>query len=248
MSRYDGLIIPRSYSEYINKTDAATLSQALQLGGVLDSAPTEDSVKAVKSGGVYDAIASAQSDLQDEIDTKQGILTFDDTPTDGSTNPVKSDGVYDALGSGANLIRAINNLDVGTSPAQDTDFIIAQTSGGGTNNYYRRTLKNMLSAALKTNGLEFGNKFIEFININVPALSFEQEGAGYTATFTDCYTFTHTFTSAPMVILLTQNDVDYTYCAILGTEVTATKITKIKVMRTNYGTGVSIKIKGIAIG
>ncbi len=31
MSRYDGLIIPRSYSEYINKTDAATLSQALAL-------------------------------------------------------------------------------------------------------------------------------------------------------------------------------------------------------------------------
>ena len=33
MSRYDGLIIPRSYSEYINKTDAATLLQALQLSG-----------------------------------------------------------------------------------------------------------------------------------------------------------------------------------------------------------------------
>ena len=31
MSRYDGLIIPRSYNEYINKTDAATLQQALQL-------------------------------------------------------------------------------------------------------------------------------------------------------------------------------------------------------------------------
>ena len=30
MSRYDGLIIPRSYSEYLNKTDSATLSQMLQ--------------------------------------------------------------------------------------------------------------------------------------------------------------------------------------------------------------------------
>ena len=42
MSRYDGLIIPRSYSDYINKTDAATLSQALQLPGVMDAAPTEN--------------------------------------------------------------------------------------------------------------------------------------------------------------------------------------------------------------
>lgn len=244
MSRYDGLIIPRSYSEYINKTDAATLSQALQLNNALDDTPTEDSRGGVRSGGVFDALAG----LENEINGKQDVLTFDDTPTDGSANPVKSDGVYDALGSGANLIRAINDLQVGTSPAQDTDFIIAQTSGGGTNNYYRRTLTNVMASALKQNGLEFGGKFIEFINITVPALSFEQEGNGYTATFTDCYTFTHTFTSAPMVILLTQNNADYTYCAILGTEVSATKITKIKVMRTNYGTGVSIKIKGIAIG
>lgn len=93
MSRYDGLIIPRSYSEYINKTDAATLSQALQLGGVLDNAPTEDSVKAVKSGGVYDAIAG----LENEINGKQDALTFDNVPTEDSDNPVKSNGIYDAL-------------------------------------------------------------------------------------------------------------------------------------------------------
>ena len=86
MSRYDGLIIPRSYSEYINKTDAATLSQALQLGGVLDSAPTEDSVKAVKSGGVFNALAG-----------KQPTLTFDNVPTEDSANPVKSGGIYNAL-------------------------------------------------------------------------------------------------------------------------------------------------------
>lgn len=91
MSRYDGLIIPRSYSEYINKTDAATLQQALQLSGVLDSAPTEDSVKAVKSGGVYTALAG-----------KQPTLTFDDVPTDGSNNPVKSNGIYDALAGKVN--------------------------------------------------------------------------------------------------------------------------------------------------
>ena len=52
MSRYDGLIIPRSYSEYINKTDAATLQQALQQSGVMDAAPTAGSNHPVKSGGV----------------------------------------------------------------------------------------------------------------------------------------------------------------------------------------------------
>ena len=56
MSRYDGLIIPRSYSEYINKTDAATLSQALALPGVMDATPTESSNKAARSGGIYNAI------------------------------------------------------------------------------------------------------------------------------------------------------------------------------------------------
>lgn len=55
MSRYDGLIIPRSYSEYINKTDAATLLQALQLSGVMDNAPTANSNHPVKSSGVYNA-------------------------------------------------------------------------------------------------------------------------------------------------------------------------------------------------
>lgn len=58
MSRYDGLIIPRSYSEYINKTDAATLSQALQLPSVMDSTPTENSNRPVKSGGIYTALGA----------------------------------------------------------------------------------------------------------------------------------------------------------------------------------------------
>ena len=58
MSRYDGLIIPRSYNEYINKTDAATLQQALQLSGVLSGAVAAGDNKAVKSSAVYEAIAN----------------------------------------------------------------------------------------------------------------------------------------------------------------------------------------------
>ena len=56
MSRYDGLIIPRSYSEYINKTDAATLQQALQLYGVLSGAVADGDNKAVKSSAVNEAL------------------------------------------------------------------------------------------------------------------------------------------------------------------------------------------------
>ena len=58
MSRYDGLIIPRSYSEYINKTDAATLQQALQLSGVLSGAVAAGDNKAVKSSAVNNALAN----------------------------------------------------------------------------------------------------------------------------------------------------------------------------------------------
>lgn len=61
MSRYDGLIIPRSYSEYINKTDAATLLQALQLSGVMDNAPTANSNHPIKSSGVKTALTNVRN-------------------------------------------------------------------------------------------------------------------------------------------------------------------------------------------
>lgn len=63
MSRYDGLIIPRSYSEYINKTDAATLSQALQLSGVMDNAPTAGSSKAARSSGIKSALVDIECQI-----------------------------------------------------------------------------------------------------------------------------------------------------------------------------------------
>ena len=62
MSRYDGLIIPRSYSEYINKTDAATLQQALQLSGVLSGAVAAGDNKAVTSNAVNNALANYNND------------------------------------------------------------------------------------------------------------------------------------------------------------------------------------------
>ncbi len=53
MSRYDGLIIPRSYSEYLNKTDSATLSQMLQqLTGLWSHAVSAGDQKPVTSDAV----------------------------------------------------------------------------------------------------------------------------------------------------------------------------------------------------
>ena len=57
MAKYDGLIIPRSYNDYVNKSDPAGVAQALQLTGVMDNAPTAQSTKPAKSGGIFAANA-----------------------------------------------------------------------------------------------------------------------------------------------------------------------------------------------
>lgn len=58
MSKYDGLIIPRSYSEYLNKTDSATLSQMLQhLTGLWSHAVAAGDNKPVTSNAVNTALA-----------------------------------------------------------------------------------------------------------------------------------------------------------------------------------------------
>lgn len=59
MSRYDGLIIPRSYSEYLNKTDSATLSQMLQhLTGLWSHAVSVGDQKPVTSDAVNSALTN----------------------------------------------------------------------------------------------------------------------------------------------------------------------------------------------
>ena len=78
MSRYDGLIIPRSYSEYINRTDAATLQQALQLSGVLSGTVAAGDNKAVKSDAVNNAILGK---LQDFKNVKIDLTTVNESGT-----------------------------------------------------------------------------------------------------------------------------------------------------------------------
>lgn len=60
MSRYDGLIIPRSYNEYINKTDPVAMSQALQLNNVLAQEVAAGNNKAVTSNAVNGALTNFQ--------------------------------------------------------------------------------------------------------------------------------------------------------------------------------------------
>ena len=62
MAKYDGLIIPRSYNDYVNKSDPISVSQALQLTGVMDNAPTAQSTKPAKSGGIFAANAVIMAD------------------------------------------------------------------------------------------------------------------------------------------------------------------------------------------
>ena len=76
MSRYDGLIIPRSSSEYINKTDAATLQQALQLSGVLSGAVAAGDNKAVKSSAVATALANTARKVFNGYSNNSQIITF----------------------------------------------------------------------------------------------------------------------------------------------------------------------------
>ena len=76
MSRYDGLIIPRSYSEYINKTDAATLQQALQLPGVLSGAVVAGDNKAVTSNAVNTALANLITKEEKEFSSATEKLEF----------------------------------------------------------------------------------------------------------------------------------------------------------------------------
>ena len=62
MAKYNGLIIPRSYNDYVNKSDPISVSQALQLTGVMDNAPTAQSTKPAKSGGIFAANAVIMAD------------------------------------------------------------------------------------------------------------------------------------------------------------------------------------------
>ena len=134
MSRYDGLIIPRSYSEYINKTDAATLQQALQLPGVLSGAVAAGDNKAVKSSAVNNTLASyAQG--------KQILL-----PNGADLNNYKDRGEY--LASNDTIADSIQNRPNQTDKIFGFSMSV-HNSGNGTVNQIVFCLAGIYSRRLK---------------------------------------------------------------------------------------------------
>lgn len=94
MSKYDGLIIPRSYSEYLNKTDSATLSQMLQqLTGLWSHAVSAGDNKPVTSNAVYEALTDAAT-IQQALQVP-GVLS--EAVAAGDNKAVTSNAVYGAL-------------------------------------------------------------------------------------------------------------------------------------------------------
>ena len=109
MSRYDGLIIPRSYNEYINKTDPVAMSQALQLSGVLSAIVAAGDNKAVKSSAVYEALTNYinktdAATLQQALQLP-GVLSG--AVAAGDNKAVTSDAVNAALTDAATILNAL---------------------------------------------------------------------------------------------------------------------------------------------
>ena len=127
MSRYDGLIIPRSYSEYINKTDAATLSQALQLNNVLAQEVAAGNNKAVTSGAVHQSITShfkpasiqipygnfqGNVYIDNQMLTINGYITFDKNIAAYSDIVLFFENIGSAYGFGIPLYKADATFDI----------------------------------------------------------------------------------------------------------------------------------------
>lgn len=108
-----------------------------------DDAPTANSNNPVKSKGIKTALDGKSntghshvitdvSGLQNALNNKQNILTFDSTPTSGSLNPVTSDGIYQALAGDSPLIDTLSapsleimrQVQLTTGQVADPQFIL----------------------------------------------------------------------------------------------------------------------------
>lgn len=127
MSRYDGLIIPRSYNEYINKTDPVAMSQALQLNGVMDAAPTSGSNKPAKSDGIYNKLTEKENVGVQTIVSKNNANICIPAQYSEEIN-------YVAYGTDKNLPTSLASYFIRTERAVNflVQFAIAVQSGEGT--------------------------------------------------------------------------------------------------------------------
>ena len=104
----------------IDKDELEAKIAAKQDKLTFDSKPTENSTNPVTSGGVYTAIDSTTTTLNNSLDhvnteleakiaAKQDKLTFDDLPKENSTNPVTSGGLFTDLNIRSTAIN--NNIN-----------------------------------------------------------------------------------------------------------------------------------------
>ncbi len=120
----------------------------------IDGAPTEGSTNAVSSGGTYNALVSLESDIDEKLDDKQDVLTFDVVPTQNSQNPVMSGGVWNAIAQ----------VDpTGTIDPTPTQGSVAAVSSGGT-----WTALNTLESTLQG---EINNKEDSLTFDNAPTIN-----------------------------------------------------------------------------
>lgn len=94
--------IPADASSLNKLVDYAQLVYALsskQDTLIFDNVPTENSNNPVKSGGIYQSIATITAAIVGLQSSKQDVLTFDQYPTPGSNNPVRSGGINTWVGN-----------------------------------------------------------------------------------------------------------------------------------------------------
>ena len=129
MSRYDGLIIPRSYSEYLNKTDSATLSQMLQhLTGLWSHAVSAGDNKPVTSNAVNEALTDAAT-IQQALQLP-GVLSG--AVAAGDNKAITSNAVNGALTDAATIQQALQLPGVlsGAVAAGDNKAITSNAVNG----------------------------------------------------------------------------------------------------------------------
>ena len=82
----------------------ATIDNVLVYPMLKKANESDDSFE-VSHATVEEELEGLQSYVDDELDTKQDVLTFDDIPTDDSENPVKSDGIYESIVGNTELLK-----------------------------------------------------------------------------------------------------------------------------------------------
>ena len=157
MSRYDGLIIPRSYSEYINKTDAATIQQALQLPGVLSGAVAAGDNKAVKSSAVATALDVIYEDITSECAAINETITVNEVHGYRQGNHASLTFSVTTKGGGYGIVRI---------PQRYTP-----RNGNFTKQWWNYSVNNQTVTGTLNNGREF---YLLFNNVVPAGISFTQ--------------------------------------------------------------------------